>query len=270
MARRLIAALCLASCLAGCQPNSETGYQSFEEKRQGGYVPPESFSAEDSANDDEPLLAEVAPESADEDSIVWDQPVSALAPVNVVDGSNIADIIRVAKATTGAAQAVNGTPSNGTAPDKAANGPRKVELLIKDKEFRPEGPDGALRVAYDDLDLLKILNMEPVTADADTYFPKWLTNLDGRRIRIRGYMMPTFESTGLERFVMARDTGLCCFGRNPKVYDLISVELKPDKPTDYIHLRPFDVIGTLKIELVAEDNRPIGLYWIEDAEVVRN
>lgn len=263
MARRVIAVLCLAGCLAGCQQNSETGFQSFEEKRQGGYVPPESFPAENSANDNEPLLAEVAPEPGDDDPNIWDQPVSALAPVNVVDGSNIADIIRVAKATA--------TPvSNGAAPDQVANGPRKVELLIKDKEFRPEGPGGALRVAYDDLDLLKILNMEPVTADADTYFPKWLTNLDGQRIRIRGYMMPTFESTGLERFVMARDTGLCCFGRNPKVYDLISVELKSDKPTDYIHLRPFDVVGTLKVELVAEDNRPIGLYWIEDAEVVRN
>lgn len=265
MARRMMIALGVLGCLAGCQQDQGTGYQSFEEKRQSGYVPPESFPTEEPVPDDEPLVAEIMPETSQE--AVSDQPVSALAPVNIVDGSNIADIIRVAKASVGGSPPP-ADPGTGSIPETAASGPRKVELLVKDKEFRPEG--GALRVAYDDLDLLKILNMEPVTADAAGYFPKWLTDLDGQRIRIRGYMMPTFESTGLERFVLARDTGLCCFGRNPKVYDLISVELKPDKPSDYIHLRPFDVVGTLKIDLVAEDNRPIGLYWIEDAEVLRN
>ncbi len=243
----------LSALLAGCQSESSRDYQSFEEKRQSGYVPPESFPTDPSDAETEPLLAEVEPEPGDE-------PASALAPENVVDGSNMVDLLRVSKTTPSTANAE---------PTAAAGSSRKVELLIKEREFRPEGPQGPLRITYEDLDLLKILNMDPVTADAAKFFPTWLKSLDGQRVRVRGFMIPTFESTGLERFVLARDAGLCCFGANPKVYDLISVELKPDKPTDYIHLRPFDVVGTFKIDLVTEGDKPLGLYWIENGEVLQ-
>lgn len=245
------AALCL---FGGCQYENSGSFQSFKEKRQSGYVPPESFPNDADDSETEPLAVELEPESS---AASMEQPVSALAPVNVVDGSNLEELLRVSKSST--ALAGNAVASDGA--------PRKVELLVKEREFRPEGA-GTLRVNYDDLDLLKVLNMEPVPADATEYFPAWLSELNGQRIRIRGFMIPTFESTGLERFVLARDAGLCCFGANPKVYDLISVELKAGKTCNYIHLRPFDVVGTFKIDLVAEGEKPLGLYWLEDAEVV--
>ena len=79
--------------------------------------------------------------------------------------------------------------------------------------------------SYDDIDLLKILNMEPVPTDAPKKFPSWLNELDGKRIRIRGFMYPTFEATGLTEFTMARDNGICCFVRQPKIYDIIGIAL---------------------------------------------
>lgn len=246
------AALCL---FGGCQHENSGSFQSFKEKRQSGYVPPESFPSDADDSETEPLAVELEPEPS---AASVDQPVSALTPVNVVDGSNLEELLRVSKSSS-AAPTGNAAASDGA--------PRKFELLVKEREFRPEGA-GTLRVNYDDLDLLKILNMEPVPANATEYFPAWLSGLNGRRIRIRGFMIPTFESTGLERFVLARDAGLCCFGANPKVYDLISVELKAGKTCNYIHLRPFDVVGTFKIDLVAEGEKPLGLYWLEDAEVV--
>jgi hypothetical protein len=256
----------LSLFVAGCQRENSQDYQSFQEKRQSGYVPLESFPADDDAPESEPLLAEVEPE-ANEANSAQDRPVSALAPLNVVDGSNVGDILRAVTTSGGDAAVI--PPAGGVPGENVPKTPRKIELLVKEREFRAEGPQGALRVTYDDLDLLKILNMEPVTPDAARYFPRWLRQLDGQRIRIRGFMMPTFESTGLERFVLARDAALCCFGPNPKVYDLIAVEMKPGTTCDYIHLRPFDVVGTLKIDLVAEGSKPLGLYWIEDAEIVQ-
>jgi hypothetical protein len=249
----VIAAAAL-SLLSGCHHENSDGFQSFKEKRQSGYVPPESFPNDKDETEEEPLTAEFEPEPG----IDSDQPVSALTPANVVDGSNLEELLRVSKAS------LTASTGSATASDGA---PRKIELLIKDREFRPEG-QGTLRVNFDDLDLLKILNMDPVPPNATEYFPAWLSGLNGQRIRIRGFMIPTFEATGLERFVLARDAGLCCFGANPKVYDLISVELKAGKTCNYIHLRPFDVIGTFKIDLVAEGEKPLGLYWLEDAEVV--
>lgn len=189
-------------------------------------------------------------------------PASALAPLNVVDGRSAADILMVA-AGTGTPPA-NGGPS-ATTPDGV---PRKIELLIPERTFTKEGREKAWRVSYDDLDLLKILNMEPVPTNATEYFPTWLENLNGQTIRLRGFMYPNFLSSGIEQFVLARDNQICCFGRDPKIYDLVAVTMLPGKTTDYIPNRPFDVIGTFRIELLAEEGKLLGLYWLENAQVI--
>ena len=111
--------------------------------------------------------------------------------------------------------------------------------------------------------------MEPVSIDAIDHMPAWLKGLNGQRIKIRGFMFPTFETEGIERFVLARDNQICCFGRDPKVYDLVQVDLKPGKTTNYIpSTRAFDVVGRLKFEMVAADDKPYGLYFLEDAVVI--
>lgn len=213
-----------------------------------------------------PVTANSAPESATTSSAdeashdTVEIPASALAPVNVVDGGSVASVMQVRGDGTSA------KPT--TAPAAAAETPRKVELLVPNRTFQAEGPTGALRVSYDDLDLLKVLNMEPVPETAVDHFPSWLSALNGRMIRVRGFMYPTFEATGIQQFVLARDNQICCFGRDPKVYDLIAVDLKPKSTTNYIANRPFDVVGRFRIEMLADGGKPYGLYWLEDAEVI--
>jgi hypothetical protein len=146
--------------------------------------------------------------------------------------------------------------------------PRTITLLVPEQTFTPEGPDEALRVSYDDLDLLKVLNMEPVPVNARDYFPQWLTDLDGQRIRIRGFMYPPFQDTDLPGFVLARDNQICCFGRNPKIYDLIEVSMRAGETTDYINGRPFDVVGQFHIVPEAEDGELYQFYQIDDAVVI--
>ncbi|HIE98714.1 MAG TPA: hypothetical protein EYG03_20725 [Planctomycetes bacterium] len=152
--------------------------------------------------------------------------------------------------------------------------PRKIKLLISEKRLLPEGDSKALRLTYDDIDLLKILNMEPVPTDADKHFPAWLNDLSGQRIRIRGFMYPTFEATGLTAFTMARDNGICCFVRQPKIYDIIGIILADGETTDYIEGKPFDVEGVFRIAPEADDEELddaelFQLYRIEDAKVLR-
>ena len=146
--------------------------------------------------------------------------------------------------------------------------PRAIQLLIPSKRFRKERPSNALRVSYDDIDLLKVLNMEPVPADAVSHFPDWLRQLDGQVVRIRGYMYPTFEATGLTSFTLARDNGICCFVRQPKIYDIISVSLAPGEVSDYIANRPFDVEGVFRIDPGADQTDLSRLYRIEQAKVL--
>lgn len=215
--------------------------------------PTESTSNDAAADVEQPLTADVADEA--DTAPVAEPPVSAIAPVNVVDGTHASSILQVSTTAP-------------VTPATAATGPRTIELLVPKREFKKEGKPSGLRVSYDDLDLLKILNMDPVPEDAVDHFPLWLKALNGQPVRIRGFMYPTFESTGIEQFVLARDNQICCFGRDPKVYDLIAVQLQPGRNTDYIPNRPFDVVGTFRIEMLAEGGKPMGLYWLEGAQVI--
>lgn len=86
-------------------------------------------------------------------------------------------------------------------------------------------------------------------ANAD-YKPEMLTPeikaLDGRNVRIRGFMFPSFKPTGLTEWVLVRDNLQCCFGGNAILYDCIIVDMKPGKSTDYT-TRPVAVEGTFTV-----------------------
>lgn len=142
---------------------------------------------------------------------------------------------------------------------------RKIKLLVPERKFRVEGPEQSLRISYDDVDLLKILNMDPVPEGAPKHFPDWLKNLDGKRIRLRGFMMPSFSETDIQGFTLARDTQLCCFGRSPKPYDLIDVFMRKGVTTYYPLLNPFDVVGVFHI---GTEVKPGYLFTIDDAIVI--
>ncbi len=254
---------CNGSDLSGYRPLDKSAGLKAREKAPAivEAVHPDSVNGTRTAVDE----SDSAMSAADDGELL---PVSALAPINVVDGSNVGSLLKVVPGDA----ATNGPPAPNapsTAQPTAVAEPRKVEVLIPEKTFRTDGASKALRVSYDDLDLLKVINMEPVTADAVAQMPQWLKGLSGQRIKIRGYMMPVFEAEGIERFVLARDNQICCFGRDPKVYDLVQIDMRVGKTTNYIpYTRSFDVIGRLKIEMLSADGKPFGLYFLEDAEVI--
>jgi len=146
--------------------------------------------------------------------------------------------------------------------------PREVKILIKDHAFSKTSPGNVLRVSYDDIDLLKVMNMEPVTPNAPELMPQWLKDLDGKRIRIRGFMYPPFQQTGNEFFQLARDNQICCFGKNPKIYDLFPVVMREGITADYILNRPFDVVGVFHIKAETLDDELQRIYLIDDAIVI--
>ena len=192
---------------AGCSDSSSGEFREFtpvETDRPDEHVPelesePESGVASRVAAspDEEPLEPEFAADSDDTQQVAI--VTGSAPPLNGVLEPSITPPV------PGQPALANETPAE----------PREIKLLVKEKKFKAEGPDGALRVSYDDLDLLKILNMEPVPVDAADHFPTWLKDLDGKRIRIRGFMYPPFQETEIPFFVLARDNQICCFGRNP-------------------------------------------------------
>ncbi len=144
---------------------------------------------------------------------------------------------------------------------------RELTLLVPSKTFSTERR--SLRVDFDDLDLLKVLNAEPVPVDVAESLPAWLQGLHGQTVRLRGWMYPTLLDSGLEQFLFVRDNKICCFGREAKVYDKVGVRLKPGTTTRYIQGRPFDVTGRFAIRPYVDRSGTLQLlYHIVDAEVV--
>ncbi len=150
-------------------------------------------------------------------------------------------------------------------PTEAAAAPTTV-TADETRTFKVEGPESAIRVSFDDVDLLKVMNLDPVPADAPERLPKWLKELDGKRIRIRGFMFPPYQATDIRGFVLARDNQICCFGRKPKEYDLFDTFMRKGVTTHYIEGRPFDVVGILHIK--SEIEKYTAMYELEDAVVI--
>lgn len=261
-----LATLLLSGCggsdLSEYRPVEKTNSQSA---KQSASPPSKAESPPDNvpAPGTQIAVASTTAESAAETDTIASEviPVSALAPLNVVDGTSVKSLMKVV--------IPGGSTPSPLETTSASAAPHQVELLIPEKTFRRDASSKALRVSYDDLDLLKVLNLEPVTDNAVELMPTWLKELDGQRIRIRGFMYPTFEAEGIEMFALARDNQICCFGRDPKVYDLVQVDLREGRTTEYIPpTRAFDVVGKFKIKMATEDGKPYELYHLQDAEII--
>lgn len=284
------------SLIGGCEESSRGEYREFasaenepasgdenETSQQGALPTPQKSSVqkagrapvEQGAENEKPNVEKTTPDSPEKRPATADVP-----PESSPDSGNSPPPAKEDPQTEPAAPSDEQTnpsrdPYSGRSADTGnatsasqGNPEREPKVLVKNRDFEVVGPEGALRVTYDDIDLLRVLNMEPVTPDAVDFMPQWLKNLDGQRIRIRGFMYPAFQETGLTRFLLARDNQICCFGRNPKIYDLFGVEMREGETTNYIQNRPFDVVGVFHIDPQIEDGELYQLYRIDDAIVI--
>ncbi|HEX7448656.1 MAG TPA: DUF3299 domain-containing protein [Pirellulales bacterium] len=106
--------------------------------------------------------------------------------------------------------------------------------------YQTEVPEGHLRISYDDL--------QP-RADEGDLVPEEARQLDGQKVFIKGYVyQPTGgQTTGLQKFILVRDRGQCCFGGNPKITDMILVKLKGDLEAEF-NMQPRKLAGTFHVQ----------------------
>ena len=91
--------------------------------------------------------------------------------------------------------------------------------------------------------------------------------LDHTPIRIRGYILPSFQQTGLTQFVLVRDNMECCFGPGAALYDCIVVEMADGKTADFT-TRPVAVEGVFSIQEVrGPDDRCLAIYHLDGDKV---
>ena len=263
--------------LAGCGDGGADRYQTFQPAGQAGaaMAAVSEPAVADAVSPAVEAAAAVAAAGAAAGPVPEAGPVAEAAaspsaePVAAVPAASAAGSSATSATIVSAQTGLSGPADRPVIDNGVAGEVRQIQLLVPQKRFRRERPSEAVRVSYDDIDLLKVLNMEPVPADAVGHFPEWLKSLDGKLVRIRGFMYPTFVATGLTEFALARDNGICCFVRQPKIYDIMNVQLAEGETTDYIANRPFDLEGIFRIDPDADQPQLSRLYRIEQAKVLQ-
>jgi hypothetical protein len=95
--------------------------------------------------------------------------------------------------------------------------------------FATEVPEGLTRVSFvNDISARELI----VRNDQLEVAPE-VKQLDGQPVFLKGFMYPTRETTGKTSFVLCKDKGECCFGGQPKLTDMIYVEMKPGQKVDH-------------------------------------
>ena len=124
-------------------------------------------------------------------------------------------------------------------------------------------PAAPVDITFDDIKF----DIKPDAPFKRSMLTKKIEDLAGKPVRIRGYILPSFQQTGLTQFVLVRDNQACCFGPGAALYDCIVVEMKPGKSTDF-NLYPVAVEGTFTInELQDPDGKALAIYHLDGDDV---
>ncbi len=120
--------------------------------------------------------------------------------------------------------------------------------------------DGKVReITFDDLKL-PLEKGEPFDR---AILPPAVDALQGQQVRIRGYILPSFQQRGITQFVLVRDNMECCFGPGALLHDCVVVRMRPGKSADF-SIRPVAVAGSFRIEeLKGPDGKHLAVYAID-------
>lgn len=120
--------------------------------------------------------------------------------------------------------------------------------------------DGRVReITFDDLKL-PLEKGEPFDRGI---LPPAVDALQGQRVRIRGYILPSFQQRGITQFVLVRDNMECCFGPGALLHDCVVVRMRPGRSADF-SIRPVAVAGSFRIEeLKGPDGKHLAVYAID-------
>ena len=91
-----------------------------------------------------------------------------------------------------------------------------------------------------------------------------IKKLDGRKVRLRGFVRPGYKQSGIKNFVLVRDNQQCCFGPGAALYDCVMVKMADDAALEFT-VRPICVVGTLQLKnYVGKDGKTWAIFRMND------
>jgi len=136
-------------------------------------------------------------------------------------------------------------------------------LLILPSPVPAEDPVKLRNITFDDIKF----EMKKGAPFKRSLLTEKIRKLHGKPIKIRGYILPSFQQRGIKQFVLVRDNMECCFGPGAALYDCILVQMEAGKSTSYT-VRPVAVTGKFTIhELKGPDGKHLAIYRLLGREV---
>jgi hypothetical protein len=126
-----------------------------------------------------------------------------------------------------------------------------------------KGPARVYDKTFDDVKF----DIEPDAPFDQTMLTKEINSLVGKRIRIRGYILPTFQRRGIKQFVLVRDNLECCFGPGAALFDCILVDMKPGTSASF-SVRPVAVVGEFSLqEVLGPEGNHLAIFHLTGESV---
>ena len=121
-----------------------------------------------------------------------------------------------------------------------------------------------------DKNRLKDISFDTIKFDIEKGAPfkrdmltKEIVALEGQLVRIRGYMLPSFQQSGIKKFVLVRDNMECCYGPGAALYDCVIIEMQGSASAEFT-VRPMAVEGVFKVsECKGPDGKHLAIYHID-------
>jgi len=151
--------------------------------------------------------------------------------------------------------ATNAAPA--TAP--AAAGPSAIAAIGFDvlSTFKYEVPEDAAAGAKPSA------SASASAPDPDAQIPANVKSFNGRRIALKGFMLPLKVEGGLvTELLLMRDQSMCCFGTVPKINEWVAVKMTGGgvKP---VMDQAVTLSGTIKIGAMRENGYLVGIYQMD-------
>jgi hypothetical protein len=149
-------------------------------------------------------------------------------------------------------------------PEPTASDPQPAPESAANAPPAPAAGTAAIReITFDDIKL-EMQKGEPFARDRLT---QRVTDLERQRVRIRGYILPSFQQSGLTQFVLVRDNQECCFGPGAALHDCVVVRMQPGQTAEF-SIRPVAVEGRFRVEeLRGPDGRHLAIYALDGERV---
>jgi hypothetical protein len=92
--------------------------------------------------------------------------------------------------------------------------------------------------------------------------------LDGKPVKIRGYILPSYQQEGIKQFVLVRDNMECCFGQGAALHDCVLVEMLGDATATFT-VRPVSVEGKFSVKEVVDPDqgKTLAIYHLDGKSV---